>query len=153
MADDDLAEDVAEVGRHRQVAAFVALLEREARPPAVDLAAAHAAADHHHRVAVPVIRAAVAVLAHRPPELRHRQDDGVRHAIAEVGDERRDAAREIVEPLGELALRRALVDVRVPAADVRERDLEADVGLRQLRDLLQRLAERRCADSRRRSSG
>ena len=39
-------------------------------------------------------------------------------------------AREIVEPRRELALRAALVDVRVPAADVGERDLEADVGLR-----------------------
>ena len=37
--------------------------------------------------------------------------------------------------VGELALRRALVDVRVPAADVGERDLEADVRLDQLRDL------------------
>ena len=52
--------------------------------------------------------------------------------------------------VGELALRRALVDVRVPAAEVGERHLEADVGLRELRDLLQRLAERRCAGSRRR---
>ena len=32
--------------------------------------------------------------------------------------------------VGELTLRRALVDVRVPAADVGERDLEADVRLR-----------------------
>ena len=45
--------------------------------------------------------------------------------------------------VGELALRRALVDVRVPAADVGERDLEADVRLDQLRDLPQRLAEAR----------
>ncbi len=43
---------------------------------------------------------------------------------------------------GELSLRAALVDVRVPAAELRECDLEADVGLRELRDLLQRLAER-----------
>ena len=140
---DDLAEDVAEVGRHREIAAFVALLDRQAGPAAVDLAAADAAADRHHRVAVSVIGAAVAVLPHRPSELRHRQHDGVGHAVAEVGDERGDAAREVVEARGELALRRALVDVRVPAADVRERDLEADVGLDELRDLLQRLAERR----------
>ena len=50
--------------------------------------------------------------------------------------------REVVEPRRELTLRRSLVDVRVPAADVGERHLEADVRLRQLRDLLQRLAER-----------
>ena len=63
--------------------------------------------------------------------------------LAEIGDERGDAASEVVEPVGELALRRTLVDVRVPAADIRERDLEADVGLDELRDLSERLAERR----------
>src|SRR5207244_9630581 len=61
---------------------------------------------------------------------------------AEVGDERRDRSREVVEPRRELALARALVHVRVPAADVGERDLEADVRLRELGDLLQRLTER-----------
>ena len=95
---DDFAEDVAEVGRDREVAALVALLAREPGPPAVDAAAADAAADHHHRVAVSVVGAAVAVLAHGPAELRHRQDDRVFHAIAEIGDERGDAAREVVEP-------------------------------------------------------
>ena len=73
----------------------------EARPLAVDLAAADAAADDHHRVAVTVIGAAGAVLRHRPPELRHRHHDDVLHAVAEIADERRDAAREIVEPVGE----------------------------------------------------
>ena len=89
-----------------------------------------------------MVGAAVAVLVHRAPELRHRQDDGVLHAVAEVGDQRGDRAREIVEAVGELTLRGALVHVRVPAADVGERDLEADVRLGQLRDLPQRLAER-----------
>ena len=56
-------------------------------------------------------------------------DDGVGHAIAEVGDERRDASREVVEPVRELPLRGALVDVRVPAAEFGERDFEADVSL------------------------
>src|ERR1051326_8182715 len=65
VADDDLAEDVAEIGRDREVAPVVALLDREAGPPPVHFSAANAAADDHHRVAVPVIGAAVAVLAHR----------------------------------------------------------------------------------------
>jgi len=84
---------------------------------------------------VTVIGAAVAVFVHRPAELRHRQDDGVGHAIAEVRDQRRDRAREVVEAGGELPLRRTLVDVGVPAADVGEGDLESDVRLRELRDL------------------
>ena len=117
MPDDDFAEHVAEIGRDREVAALVALsasrpghlpYTRPPRtPPPID----------HHRVAVAVVGAAIAVLVHRAPELRHRQDDDVGHAIAEVGDERRDAAAEVVEPRRELALRAALVDVRVPAAD------------------------------------
>ena len=74
--------------------------------------------------------------------------------IAEIRDaERRDGAREVVELVGQLTLRGALVHVRVPAADVGERDLEADVRLGQLRDLPERLAERRCADTPRRSRG
>ena len=36
--------------------------------------------------------------------------------------------------LRQLSLRGALIHVRVPAADVRERDFEADIRLRQLRD-------------------
>src|SRR5579872_2775315 len=85
MPHDDFAEHVAEVGRDREVASFVSMLDGEAGPAAVDLPAAHAAADDHHRVAVAVIGAAVAVLAHRAAELRHREDDGVGHPIAEVG--------------------------------------------------------------------
>ena len=142
MTHDDLTEDVAEVGGDGEIAPVVPLFDRKARPLAVHAAAAHAAANHQHRVAVAVIGPAVAVLIHGAAKLRHRQHDRVRHAIAEVGDERGDAAREVVEAAGELALCRALVDVRVPAAEVGERDLEADVRFGQLRDLPERLAER-----------
>ena len=90
-----------------------------------------------------VIGAAVAVLARRASELRHRQDHDVGHPVAEVGDERGDRPREIVEAIRELARRAALIHVRVPAADVGERDLEPDVRLDQLRDLPQALPERR----------
>ena len=90
-----------------------------------------------------VIGAAAAVLAHRPAELRHRQHDGVGHAIAQIGDQRGDRAREVVEARRQLPLRRALVDVRVPAANLGERDFESDIRFRELRDLLQRLTERR----------
>ena len=61
---------------------------------------------------------------------------------SEVGHERRHAAREVVEPRGKLPLGRALVDVRIPSADVGERHLETDIRLRQLCDLLQCLPER-----------
>ena len=141
--DDDLREDVAEVGRDREVAALVALFGREAGPRAVDLAAADAAAEDEHRVAVAVVGAAVAVLLHRPAELRHRE-----HTMSAMRSPRSVASAAMPcakssSRAGELAGRAALVDVRVPAAELGERDLEADVRLDELRDLPQRLAERR----------
>src|SRR5262249_47780031 len=63
MRGHDLREDVAEVRGDGEVAPIVASLHREARPCAVDASTAHGAADDEHRVAVSVIRAAVAVLA------------------------------------------------------------------------------------------
>src|SRR3954468_12350381 len=45
MTDDDLADHVAEVGGHGEVASFVPLIDGEARPPAVDAAARDGAAD------------------------------------------------------------------------------------------------------------
>src|SRR5256885_13816811 len=45
-----LGKQRAEVGRHREVAAPVETLAREPGPPAVDLAAAHAAAEQQHQI-------------------------------------------------------------------------------------------------------
>src|SRR5882672_12204012 len=114
VSDDDLAEDVAEVGRDGEVAAVVPPVDGKPGPLAVNVSAANAAANDHHRVAMSVVRAAVAVLAHRAAEFRHRQHDRVFHEIAQVGDERSDRAREVVEPAGELSLRGALVHMRIP---------------------------------------
>ena len=47
---------------------------------------------------------------------------------------------QLAEPGGELAFTRALVHVRVPAAAVRERDLQPYVRFDELSDLEQRLA-------------
>src|SRR3989338_6295001 len=70
-----LGEERAEVGRHREVASLEELLAREPRPAAVDLPAAHAAAQHEHGGGVAVIGAAAAVLRHGAPELRHGPHD------------------------------------------------------------------------------
>ena len=93
-----LGEHRPEIRRQREIAAFVELLRLEARPLAVDLLSLHVAADHEQRAGVTVIRAAVAVLPHRAAELRHRHDRHVGHAVAEIGDERGDRLREVVEP-------------------------------------------------------
>ena len=135
MSGDDLAEHVPEVGRDGEVASVVAAIDGKPRPPAVHLPAADASTDDHHRVAVTVVGASVAVLAHRATELGHRENDGVLHPIAEVADERGNRSGEIVQPVGELSLRGALVHVCVPAAHVRGRNFEADIGLGELRDL------------------
>ena len=142
MAVEDFPEHVTEVGRDGEVATLVALLTPEAGPLAVDTSAPDAPADDHHGVAVPVIGASIAVLTHRSPEFRHRQDNRVGHAIAQVLHESGKAAREVVEPDGKLSLCRALIHMGVPPTRFRKRDLETDVRLRKLRDLPQRLPER-----------
>ena len=62
----------------------------------------------HHRVAMTMIGAAVAVLRRRAPELRHRQDHGVGHALAEVLRQRGDAAATDRRAAGDLSLARPL---------------------------------------------
>ena len=139
MFRDALGEDVAEIGRDRQVTALPELLALEPRPLAVNLAALDVAAEDEHRVAVAMVRAAVAVLLHRPAELRHRDHDDVRHAIAEVLGERGDARREVVQAVRDLSLRAALVRVVIPIPCFRERDFEAEVAFDDLRDLPERV--------------
>src|SRR6187399_1357218 len=104
MPDDDLTEDVAEIGRHGEVASFVPLGGGETRPLAVDAASSNPAADRNHRVAMAVIGSAVPVFGDGTPELGHGQHDGVVHEIAEVDNECRDAATEVVQSGGELTL-------------------------------------------------
>ena len=89
-----------------------------------------------------VVGAAAPVFGERPAELRHRKDDSVAHPIAQVGDERADASREVVEPGGQQPLRAALVHVVVPVAGFGKRDLEANVRLGELGDLAEGLPER-----------
>src|SRR5262249_41824994 len=55
-------EDVAEIGGQCQIAALVELIDLQARPFAVDPAAADGAAQHKHDARMAMIRAAIAVL-------------------------------------------------------------------------------------------
>src|SRR5690606_12340425 len=105
--------------------------------------ALHAAAEDQHRVAMAVVRAAVAVLAHGSPELGHRDDHHVAEAIAKVDGEGRDSTGEVVEAIGELAGRAPFVRMMIPSPQFGERYLEADVRLDQLRGLPDGLAEAR----------
>src|SRR5437016_4225624 len=138
----DLAEERAEVGRHREVAPLEALLAREPRPASIDTAPADPAPQDEHRGRVAVVGAAVAVLADRAPELGHGEDDDVGHPVAEILREGGERPAELAQPGGELALLGTLADVGVPALHVGEGDLEPDIRLDELGDLAHRLAER-----------
>src|SRR5687767_10220458 len=131
----------SEVGRERQIPALVELLARQTRPPAVHLSPFHRPAKEKHRAGVAMVGASVAILPRHATELRHRQDDDVAHAIAEVCGQCRDGGGEVAEAIRELASCAALVDVRVPTADVGEPDLEPHVRLDELRDLHQSLTK------------
>jgi hypothetical protein len=137
----DLREHGAKVRRQCQVASFVQLLWCEARPFSVHLVSLHVTADHEESTRVAMVRAAISILLRHAPELRHRHDDDVVHSIAKIRHERSDRLREIGETVGELAGRSALIHVRVPSADIRERDLQAEVRLHELRDLPETLPE------------
>ena len=88
-----------------------------------------------------VIGPAVAVLANRPPEFRHRQHHDVAHALAEILIECGERAAELAEPRRELAFIRSLIHMRIPAAAIGERDLQPDIRFDELRDLQQCLAQ------------
>src|SRR2546430_13583760 len=137
----DLAEERAEVGRHREVAILEALLPHEPGPATVDTAPADGAAQGQHRGRVAVVGAAVAVLSYRAAELGHGQDDDVRHPVAEILREGGERPGELAQPDGELALLGTLADVGVPALSVGEGDLEPDIRLDELGDLAHCLAE------------
>ncbi len=142
MANDHFAEDVAKVSRHGKITPLEALIRRQARPFAIHAAALHRAADGQHRVAVAMVRAAIAVFGNSAPEFGHCQDHGIGHAVAEIGDERGDAAGEVVQAQCKLSLRAPLVDVVVPAVRLGKSNLEANIRFDELCDLLERLAVR-----------
>ena len=138
MAGENLAEQVAEVRRHREVAPLEAARRVETRPAPEHTPAVHGSAHHQHRGGVAMVGANVAVLADRAAELGHREHHDVAQPVPEVPGERREPLTQLGEARGQLPLAPALVDVRVPPGDVRERHLQAQVPLDELRDLLQR---------------
>src|SRR5207237_6130284 len=74
--------------------------------------------------AVSMVGAARAVLAERTTEFREDDDHRAAPGRAHLAGERRESLPEAREEVRELALRVALVHVRVPAADVDEREME-----------------------------
>ena len=135
MVGNCLAQDSAEIGGEREIAAFVELRRVKARPAPIDAAAAYRAAENKHHVSVSVIGAAIAIFPCCPAKLRHGHDHRVFAERSKVGPERGDGLREVAQHVGELAFGSAFIHVMVPAADVSESDLHAEIGFDQLRRL------------------
>jgi hypothetical protein len=90
VTDDDFAEHISEIGGDRDIAAFVAVLDRETWPATVHASTSDATAKNQHRVAVAVVGAAIAIFADGSAELAHRENHRILHAIAKIGCERGD---------------------------------------------------------------
>jgi len=141
MTGRDFRKHRTEIGSEREIAAFVELLIGKTGPLAMNFPAFDIAADNEQRTSVAMIGSTISVLSRHSAEFRHRQNHNVAHSVAQVGDHRRDRLREIVKTCSKLSARRPLIDVRIPSADIRERDLHSDVRLDELRDLQQTLTE------------
>src|SRR6266478_2392091 len=92
---------------------------------AEDTATIDSAAHHPIDAAVTMVGAAVAVLAESTRELGDHDDDGIAptrrtNFLGESGKR----ATEFAEPIRKISRRRALVDVRIPAADIDEAEVE-----------------------------
>ena len=94
-----LAEYVTEIRCDGEIAFFEELLRCEAGPSSVDLASIDGATQHHHHIAVTVIGATVPIFPRGAAELRHRDEDDVRHSIAHVFGKGREGVSELLQQL------------------------------------------------------
>src|SRR5215469_10464693 len=134
-------EHGSEVGREREVAAFVQLRGIESGPAAVHLSALNGPAENEHDIRMSVIGAAVSIFPCRAAEFGHGHDDRVFGKIAEINPESAQGLRKLAQHVRDLALGAAFIDVMVPSADVGKRDLDPEIGFDQLRELLEAVAK------------
>ena len=130
------------IGHHLKIAPFLELLVGEAGSLSVNVATANSSAQHEHEVGMPVVGAPVAVFFSSAAEFRHRDNRDISHAIAHILRERRQSIAKIAQQISKLSgmrLRTRFIDVRIPSAYIRERDLQANVRFDQSRNLLQAL--------------
>ena len=131
MAREDFGAHGAVVRGQIEVSALIKDFGRKARPAAVDLAAAHASAEHEHDIAVTVVGAAVAVFPRGTAKLGHGYQNDVLHPIAQILIERRKPVAEFFQAIGQLPGGAAFGDMGVPALDFSKGDLESDIGFDQ----------------------
>src|SRR6202030_1818946 len=113
----------------------------EAGPFAKHLSTSYFAAHDEHAIGVAVIGAAIAVFFGGAAEFTHGDDDDVLHTVAHVLMKGGEGLAEVFEQVGELALHAAFVDVVVPAAAIDEQNFHADLGFKELTDLLHVLSQ------------
>ena len=128
---------IPKIRGQRQVAAFIKLILTEAGPTPVDPSALYGTAEREHDGGVTVIRAAIAVLPRRAAKLRHAEHQHLGHAIAQILVERDQSIAKLPEAVGQLSFHGAFIHVMIPAANLSERNLEPNIGLDQLRYLLE----------------
>ncbi len=118
-------EEAAIIRHHRIVAVLKQLGLLDLDLLAENAAAIDAAAHHPVHAAVAVVGAAVTVLAEGAAELGNRHNHGVTpRSGPDLLGEAGQGPAEFAQPIGEIAGRRTLVDVGVPAADIDEAQVE-----------------------------
>src|SRR5271154_3536852 len=114
MRAEDRDQRRTKVSGDREVALLVELLRAQPRPLAVNPPAIDFTAGDPDDVAVAVIGAAVAVLAHGSPELRQDDDHRVAPCAPEPVGQSHQAFAERTEVVGKPSLTPALIDMGVP---------------------------------------
>ena len=83
----------------------------------MNLAALHTLAKSPHHIAVAMVCAVVAILAHGATELRHHHHGRFLKSIAQTLDQGVDGFTQKSEPIGELPFTVALIHMSIPSAD------------------------------------
>src|SRR3954452_24935016 len=91
---------VAKIGGNGDVPTLIELVRFHSFPVPKNLSAFDGVANDEHRVAVPMIGAAAAILAGCPAEFRHGEYDHVVHSLTQIGRESRDRLAEGPQIIG-----------------------------------------------------
>ena len=84
------------------------------------------------------------ILMYRPAKLRHRHYRDIVLVGIEVLPESRNTIAEICDVPRKDAIVRPLIEMRIPTIRLGKSHFQSHIHLDQLRDLLQRIAQRRC---------
>jgi len=109
--------DRPQIGRGFQIAALVEVGVFEPGPIGNDAAALQRAAGEHGDARSSMVRAAVAIDVCGAAELGDGDDNRVLPRIAEIGCDRRQRVVERCQQIGEPALKRTFIDMRIPAIE------------------------------------